>query len=150
MAARNFTENDVKWFLEDSWAEIQRRWRDDFKKGMPPHYMCECCGFISSDRQDFEIDHIKAKAKGGTRNPYQNNRTTERSWGREPQVYPDPAAIMARGQNAQVLCVGCNQAKKDKTFVPDGRGFAYTKSDTDLNPDNRYQGPPKIATGRYR
>jgi hypothetical protein len=56
---------------------------------------------------------------------------------------------MAQGQNAQVLCGGCNQAKKDKTFVPDGRGFAYTKIDTDLNPDNRYQGPPKIASGRH-
>jgi hypothetical protein len=63
MAAKNFTKNDIKWFLEDSWAEIQRRWPDDFKEGIPPHYMCECCGFISSDRQDFEIDHVKERRK---------------------------------------------------------------------------------------
>jgi len=56
----------------------------------------------------------------------------------------------AAGQNGQVLCVGCNQAKKANTFVPDGKGFAYSRIDDDLNPDNRYQGPPKIASARYR
>jgi hypothetical protein len=150
MAAKKFTENDKKWFLENSWMEIQRRWPNDFNKQMPPHYMCEFCGFISSNRDDFEIDHVLPKAQGGTRNPYQHSKTTERSWGKEPQNYFDPAAIIAAGQNAQVLCVGCNQAKKANTFVPDGKGFAYSRIDEDLNPDNRYQGPPKIASARYR
>jgi hypothetical protein len=57
--------------------------------------------------------------------------------------------IMVEGQNAEVLCRGCNQGKKDKAFIPDGKGFAYTRIDEDLNPDNRYHGPPKIASGRY-
>jgi HNH endonuclease len=150
MAGKNFTEKDIEWFLEDNWRYIRRRWPDQFKKGMPPHYICEVCGFISSNRDDFEIDHVVPKAKGGTRNPYQNARTTEKSWGREPQVYPDPAVITAEGQNGEVLCAGCNQAKKAKYFVPDGKGFAYTRIDEDLNPDNNYQGPPKIGSGRYR
>jgi hypothetical protein len=150
MAGKNFTENDKKWFLENSWMDIQRRWPNDFKKGMPPHYMCEYCGFISFNRDDFEIDHVLPKKQGGTRNPYQHARTTERSWGKEPLVYIDPAAIIVAGQNGQVLCAGCNQAKKANTFVPDGKGFAYTRIDEDLNPDNRYQGPPKIASGHYR
>jgi 5-methylcytosine-specific restriction endonuclease McrA len=149
MAAKRFTEKDIDWFLEDNWRYILRRWRDHFNKGMRPHYLCENCGFISSSRQDFEVDHVLPKAQGGTRNRYQNARTTEKTWDREPQIYPDPALIVVEGQNAEVLCRGCNQGKKDKYFVPDGKGFAYTRIDEDLNPDNRYHGPPKIASGRY-
>ena len=31
------------------------------KKGMPPHYICEYCDFISSNRDDIEIDHVLPK-----------------------------------------------------------------------------------------
>jgi len=150
MASKNFTEKDREWFFEDNWKYVQSRWPDHFGKDMTPHYLCEFCGFISSNRSYFEVDHVVPKSQGGTRNKYQNARTTGKTWGKEPQVYPDLAAIMLEGQNAEILCVGCNQGKKDKYFIPDGKGYAYSRIDEDLNPDNRYYGPPKIAIGRYR
>jgi hypothetical protein len=57
---------------------------------------------------------------------------------------------LAKGQNPQSTLCRMQSSQEGKTFVPDGRGFAVTKIDSDLNPDHRYYGSPKIASGRYR
>lgn len=60
--------------------------------------------------------------------------------------------------NAQLLCKGCNQAKKGTggphpDVIPPGTGYAWAKADEHQNPEHRYSGPPAI-TGyvppRYR
>jgi 5-methylcytosine-specific restriction endonuclease McrA len=136
MAAKRFTKKDKEFFLADNWKEVQRRWRSDFNENMQPHYICECCGFISANRDDFDVDHVIPIARGGTRNRYQNARTTEWPGEETSKDYPDHATILKEGQNAQILCKGCNLGKLSKYFVPDGKGYAYTEHDRDLNPDN--------------
>jgi hypothetical protein len=95
----------------------------------------------------------RAVQSGGTRNKWQKSASiAPLMYGQakpKPELFPDLDVVALHGQNAQVLCEGCNLAKSSKYFVPDGKGYAYSRSDQDLNPDNRYSGPPKIGNPRY-
>jgi hypothetical protein len=132
-----FTRSQIRQALEQSAAWVRRRWPEDFN-GKSPNYMCEECKFVSDQRSHFEIDHLLACAQGGTRNPMSDETLQAIASG-------DVAALYQAGVNERVLCVGCNQAKKARTFVPPGAGYAYRFHEWDRNPDHIYQGPPKVS-----
>ena len=82
-------------------------------------YHCENCGFASTDRAHFDVDHLVADR-------------SFRLWGRHEEAR---SAI-----NMVILCkstakndLGCNQTKGSRLYVPHGRGLAYTRADLDLN-----------------
>jgi hypothetical protein len=138
MAQRDeFAERQIAAALAENAQSVADRWRDEFRGG-PPHYICEECSFVSPNRQDFHLDHVIACATGGT-NDRHSAEIVERLMGSNP----DPAYIYQIGLNIRVLCAGCNLTRGKKTFVPTGRGYAYTRHGEDLNPDHIYSGVPR-------
>jgi hypothetical protein len=137
MSRDEFTRPEKRRLLELNAGDVLRRWPTDFRN-RPPHYICENCGFVSDERNFFEIDHIWACANGGT-----SNRIVATPELARRLAAGDLEATCEHGVNAQVLCRGCNQAKKAKQFVSDGAGYAYRHHEWDRNPDHLYADPPK-------
>jgi len=137
MARDEFTTQQVRIALEQSAESVVRRWRSDFM-GKGTHYICDECDFVSDRRSHFEVDHVVPCARGGGRNllPGQTLEAIEQG---------SVEALFAAGVNERVLCVGCNQAKKERQFVPPGAGYAFRFPELDRNPDHVYGGPPKVS-----
>ena len=138
MADRQEFSKAQKNAAKDRNAEdVAQRWPEEFK-GKEKHYMCEECGFVGTNREEFHADHVVACASGGS-----NDRHSEEIVERMSGSNPDPAFIFQTGVNIRVLCEGCNLARWKHTFVPSGRGFAYSRPGDDLNPDHLYAGVPR-------
>jgi hypothetical protein len=136
MTRSEFTAGQIQRLLDANAAEVGRRWRQEFS-GKPPHYFCEECDFVADQRSFFEIDHVVACARGGTRNPVSEEAQKAVAQG-------DVAVAYQVGVNERVLCVGCNQAKKERQYVPPGAGYAYRRPEWDRNPDHVYHGRPVV------
>ena len=154
-------DNFLKWqrdlTYEASAREVKLLWPDDFETFLP-HYICAHCRFVSSDAGLFEVDHLVSCNQGGTANRESLERIAQlqAEVGR-PLDKQDIGLLMSANFNDQLLCHGCNQGKKSKGMradeVPAGCGFAYRRSDDDMNPEHRYSGPPKsvgFVEKRYR
>lgn len=129
-----FTRKQKNNYLSLNAAKVRRRWLTEFS-GKADHYMCENCGFVHNNREYFQVDHIFPCAAGGraTRFNQQDYRQI---------LAGDVALLYQLGDNAMVLCRGCNGAKKDKLFIPEGRGYAFRSPyrEMDRNPDHLYYG----------
>jgi len=137
MPRDEFTPRQKRQTLEANAAEVRRRF-PDLASFPQPFYQCDECGFISDQRGFFQVDHIWACANGGTSNRHVASASLlQRMQAGELEAY------LIHGVNAQVLCVGCNQAKKARQFVPPGSGYAYRYPEWDRNPDHIYSGPPE-------
>lgn len=130
-----FTPAQKKEYLEQNADIVVNRWRAEFS-GKIPHYICENCKFVSNLRDHFEVDHIVACARGGTRN---------RESTLEDLAAGNIRALFRAGENRMLLCRGCNQAKKARQFIPPGAGYAYRRPEWDRNPDHIYYGRPKVT-----
>jgi hypothetical protein len=140
------------------WVRI--RWRDDFQSATTDNYMCENddCRFISDKRELFEVDHLVSCKEGGTA----NRMVLEEIIAIETEIAKpldkqDIGILALANLNAQVLCKGCNQAKKGVGSRPDeiplACGYAYSKREEDKNPDHVHAGPPPVSgyvKPRYR
>jgi len=143
--------------LQDSWNLVKIRFRDDFGT-KEAHYLCAHCEFISANRKYFEVDHVVSCREGGNANREVLERiATIQAELDKPLDKQDLGVLSLANLNAQVLCGGCNQAKKGKgprpDYIPDGAGYAWLKRDEDQNPEHRYAGPPRVLghiKPRYR
>ena len=141
MADRDeFTAPQERAYFQFNASTVRRRWRDDFSASGPlPYYICENCYFVGNRRADFQLDHIKPCAGGGTA-----DRGTQQDQDRLNEG--DLVLAYEVGINGMVLCTGCNQAKKTRPFIPPGSGYAYTMRHRDRNPDHIYNGgPPPVS-----
>lgn len=132
-----FTARQKRTALEANASEVLSRWRSEFLH-KPAHYMCEECRFVSTDRSQFEVDHVLPCASGGTRDrpdPSPGGMSDEKQL----------AALYRAGVNRRVLCRGCNQGKKAQQFIPPGAGYAYRRPEDDLNPDHLFHGRPVVG-----
>jgi len=59
---QEFTDRQKEAVREASAAWVRRQWPE---LSHPPHFFCESCGFVGPRREDFEVDHVYAAAKGG-------------------------------------------------------------------------------------
>jgi hypothetical protein len=132
-----FSQGQINALLAASAQEVARRWPTVFQ-GMPPHYLCEHCEFVSGQRNHFEVDHILPCARGGT-----GDRVSDEDAAAIAAL--DLEAICRIGINQQLLCYGCNQAKKARQFIPPGAGYAYCHPEWDRNPDHIYNGRPTVS-----
>ncbi|HKW96107.1 MAG TPA: hypothetical protein VJN43_00165 [Bryobacteraceae bacterium] len=132
-----FTSQQIRIALDQSAASVRRNWPGEFA-GKPVHYICEECAFVSDQRSHFEVDHVVPCARGGTKNVMSDATLAAISAGHV-------APLFEAGVNERVLCVGCNQAKKERQFVPPGAGYAYRFPEWDRNPDHIYGGAPKVS-----
>jgi hypothetical protein len=137
MARDEFTARQVRIALEQSAEWVARRWRADFT-GKGTHYICEECDFVSDQRSHFEVDHVVPCARGGGKNLLSGETLEAIDRGRVE-------ALFAAGVNERVLCVGCNQAKKAREFIPPGAGYAFRFPEWDRNPDHIYAGAPTVS-----
>lgn len=137
MARDEFTSQQVRIALEQSAAAVVRRWRSEFM-GKGTHYICDECNFVSDRRSHFQVDHVVPCARGGGKNLLPGGTLEAIDQG-------SVEALFAAGVNERVLCVGCNQAKKERQFIPPGAGYAFRFSERDRNPDHIYGGAPTVA-----
>lgn len=151
MAKRdNFSVTQRNAALQANADEVRILWRDDFRQSPVPHYMCEHCRFVHTNRAYFEVDHLVSCKEGGNA----NRETVERIAAIEAEIAKpldkqDIGVLALANLNSQILCGGCNQGKKGigprPDDIPTACGFAYAKRDEDMNPDHRYAGPPPAA-----
>ena len=139
-AGKEFSKKYVDAIFELSAEEVRRKWPSKFGDA-GPHYMCENCRFVHSNRALFNVDHIWDIQHGGT-----NDKWTFAEI-RTMLEKNDPAILITRGFNGMLLCKGCNLAK-NTTFdngpgqIPKGAGYANNPPDEeteDMNPDNPYR-----------
>jgi hypothetical protein len=134
-----------------------------------PHYRCENCHFINSNRELFHVDHVIPCKDGG--NNSLDTEAVARAIAEERQVWDSEdrliqkqawnpqniGLLMLANVNDQVLCKACNWGKNSKMerpdLIPAGCGYAYSMRSQDQNPRHLYEGPPPV-TGpvlrRYR
>ena len=140
MARDNFRPTERQLLLEINSAVVKNKWPEAFKD-LPPHYMCENCGFVSDQSEVFEIDHVWPCKLGGTSN----------RWVSSLRLYEaiqagDTRALYQHGINAQVLCRGCNRSKGDQQFARRSqKAYAIQYSESDRNPNHLYSGPPELS-----
>ena len=132
----NFSSSQITRALELNAAEVARKHPE---LGATAHYECEECAFISDQRNKFEVDHIVPCVRGGTATTGDSQTLADIAAG-------SVVALYKAGVQERVLCVGCNQAKKGKMFVPPGAGYAYRFHEWDRNPRHLYQGAPKVSS----
>lgn len=132
---KEFSDAQIDMTLNYNWQyQVLRKWPDDFA-GQSPHYICEYCHYVSPRRGDFEVDHVVNCEYGGDNTHIDAEML-------EAAATMDIAAIYAHGINAQVLCKGCNQSKKQgKHFVVPEAGYAFRRHGSDRNPDHIYSPP---------
>jgi len=111
---------------------IQRKWQE---LGSGDHFFFSTCGFVPWNSRDVQADHEFAAALGGYKDHHPAEVIAPLSG-----PYPDIALACHVGVNAKLLCSQCNASKQDRLALPDGMGYAFTRSDEDRNPDHRHQG----------
>jgi hypothetical protein len=130
-----FSKAEIGMTLQYNWSQVLREWPDDFRNATSAHFMCEYCRYVSPRREDFEVDHIVNCEYGGDTAHVDAHMLAAAE-------AMDIEAIYAHGINAQVLCRGCNQSKKQgKHFVVPEAGYAYRRHSSDCNPDHMYSPP---------
>jgi hypothetical protein len=163
-----FTPQQREAAFDVNWRRVREDF-PEFKATAVPHYRCENCNFINSDRTLFNVDHIIPCKDGGnnsldTRSVAQAIAEEREVWdsqGRQIQKRPwDPRNIdllMLANVNDQVLCQACNLGKNSKmerpNLIPTGCGYAFSKCSQDQNPRHMYEGPPTVngpVLKRYR
>ena len=169
MKRTNFTARQIKAAFDVNWEMVKKDF-PEFKTNTVPHYRCENCTFISSNKSLFNVDHV-IPCKNGGNNSVDDNLAVARAIAEEREIWDsqenliqkrawDPLNIellMLANANDQVLCQACNLGKNTEMDsydqIPAGCGYAYSMRSQDQNPRNRYQGPPPVygvVLKRYR
>jgi len=168
MERLEFTPQQIEAAFEVNWQRVREDF-PEFKATAVPHYRCENCKFINSDRSLFNVDHIiPCKDKGNnsldTKSVAQAIAEERDVWDREGNQIQrrawDPrnvGLLMLANVNDQLLCQACNLGKNSKMdrpdLIPSGCGYAYSKRSQDQNPRHMYEGPPPVngpVLKRYR
>jgi hypothetical protein len=145
--------------LQASTNEVSVLWKSEFAHQSSAHYMCAFCRFVSTNKNYFEVDHLVSCKEGGNANRESLERVRDiQAELAKPLDRQDLGILSLANLNSQLLCVGCNQAKKGNNgprpdFIPPGAGYAWAKADEDQNPEHRYSGPPPVigyVPRRYR
>ena len=168
MARIEFTPEQVEAALDVNWQMVREDF-PEFKATKEPHYRCENCGFINSQRSLFNVDHLIPCKDGG--NNSLDTQTVAKAIAEERDVWDsngsqiqkrawDPrnvSLLMLANANDQILCQACNLGKNTKMdspdLVPAGCVYAYSKRSQDQNPRHMYEGPPPVngpVLKRYR
>jgi hypothetical protein len=168
MGRINFSKDQKEAAFSVNWQMVKEDF-PEFKATAVPHYRCESCQFINSDRSLFNVDHVIPCKDGG--NNSLDTKGVARAIGEERDVWDSNGnqiqkqawnprnigLLMFANANDQVLCKACNLGKNTKTDSPDlipaGCGYAYSKRSQDQNPRNMYEGPPSVngpVLKRYR
>jgi hypothetical protein len=134
-SSSEFTPSQHEAYMKMNSMEVSRNFAE-FRNNPTPHYLCAHCKFLSPDRKFFRVDHVLEIQFGGTRDSWTPEQMRETY--NKLKVYE----TFKKGFNGEVICDGCNQAKKTDGFPKEGKGYAYTKPDDDRNPVHDAQGGP--------
>lgn len=168
MGRLDFSQRQIDAAFDVNWQMVREDF-PEFKTTHMPHYRCENCNFINSNKSLFNVDHLIPCKDGGNnsldtsavaqaiaeeRNVWdsEGNQLQKQTW--DPR---NVGLLMLANANDQVLCRACNLGKNSKMQSPDlipaGCGYAYSKRSQDQNPRHRYEGPPSVngpVLKRYR